>query len=170
MKGMIALIDANIILDSLEYRGPFYKAAKQVLDVCFDKKCLGYVAAVNLRGGISNIRCLSAREKPEITINLDFADDVGIVWNYKLVIAQKQTGNHEPVIRREVITKNGVTILSRPNDADTRDEELLTQTHLEQITTNKEFREIVRFLEIIKYMHLVPQLLKFPFADSLVTA
>jgi predicted ATPase len=37
---------------------------------------------------------------------------------------------------------------------------------LEQISTNKEFREIVTFLNAIQYMHLVPQLLKFPEAFS----
>ena len=62
--------------------------------------------------------------------------------------------------------KDGLIVLDRPNDNDKQDEELLTQTHLEQITTNKEFRDAVRFFESIKYMHLVPQLLKFPEAFS----
>ena len=42
----------------------------------------------------------------------------------------------------------------------------MTQAYLEQITTNKVFREIVRYLETIQYLHLVPQLLKFPDAFS----
>jgi len=125
----------------------------------------GLQYAVSQRGGISKIRCLSAREKSQIEINLDFADD-DTTWTYRLVLGQRQTGIHEPVIKQEVITKDGKTLLERPTRVDQQDDELLTQTHLEQITTNKEFREIVRFLETIKYMHLVPQLLKFPEAFS----
>jgi len=38
----------------------------------------------------------------------------------------------------------------------------LTQTHLEQINSNADFREIGRFFESIRYLHLVPQLLRHP--------
>jgi predicted ATPase len=62
--------------------------------------------------------------------------------------------------------KNGIPCITRPDADDEKDEERLTQTHLEQISTNKEFREIVKFLSSIQYMHLVPQLLKFPEAFS----
>jgi predicted ATPase len=62
--------------------------------------------------------------------------------------------------------KDGEIILSRPNAEDKEDEERLTQTHVEQISTNKNFREIVSYLSGIHYMHLVPQLLKFPEAFS----
>jgi predicted ATPase len=37
-----------------------------------------------------------------------------------------------------------------------------TQTHLEQINSNAEFREIAKFFESIRYLHLVPQLLRNP--------
>jgi predicted ATPase len=62
--------------------------------------------------------------------------------------------------------KNGQTCFTRPDENDRQDEERLTQTYIEQITTNKEFRKIVDFLNLIQYMHLVPQLLKFPEAFS----
>jgi hypothetical protein len=42
----------------------------------------------------------------------------------------------------------------------------LTQTHLEQINTNKDFRDVVRFFESIKYLHLVPQLVRHAEAYS----
>jgi predicted ATPase len=53
-------------------------------------------------------------------------------------------------------------ILERPEDLDVQDEIRLTQTHLEQINANSQFREISRFLESVKYLHLVPQILKHP--------
>lgn len=37
----------------------------------------------------------------------------------------------------------------------------LTQTYLEQVNENSNFRDIVRFLENATYLHLVPQLLRF---------
>jgi len=53
-------------------------------------------------------------------------------------------------------------ILNRPDKGDKEDAQRLTQTHLEQINSNMPFREIVTFLTSIQYMHLVPQLLRFP--------
>jgi predicted ATPase len=126
----------------------------------------GLQYAVTLRGGISKIRCLSARKEPNIKIDVEFLDDKNILWNYILKIGQQTRGNRNVIIQQETMSKDGAKILDRPDEQDKADDERLTQTHLEQITTNKEFRDIVRFLESIKYMHLVPQLLKFPDAFS----
>ena len=52
-------------------------------------------------------------------------------------------------------------ILDRPGASDEADTRLLTQTHLEQTQTNKEFRNIPDFFDDVTYLHLVPQLLKF---------
>ena len=38
---------------------------------------------------------------------------------------------------------------------------LLTETHLEQSLANREFRPVVDFVSSIRYLHLVPQLLKY---------
>ena len=40
------------------------------------------------------------------------------------------------------------------------DVELLTQTHLEQKVTNKEFRKIADFFGQIRYFHPVPQVIR----------
>ena len=61
--------------------------------------------------------------------------------------------------------KNGEQLLSRPNAEDEADRDRLTQTFLEQINVNADFREIARFLQTVTYLHLVPQLLRF--ADSI---
>ena len=53
-------------------------------------------------------------------------------------------------------------VLDRPDADDKKDELRLTQTHLEQISANSSFREVARFLESIRYLHLVPQLLRHP--------
>ena len=126
----------------------------------------GLQYAISQRGGISKIRCLSAREKPYIVIELEFIDDKNVQWKYTLSLTQQTRGNRNPIIHRETMLRDGQPCFDRPDDNDKQDEERLTQTYVEQITTNKDFREIVNFLGSIQYMHLVPQLLKFPEAFS----
>ncbi|MEG3885315.1 AAA family ATPase, partial [Microcoleus sp. herbarium19] len=53
-------------------------------------------------------------------------------------------------------------IIDRPTQDDNNDELRLTQTYLEQINANAEFREIPKFLESILYLHLIPQLVRHP--------
>ncbi|MCL2479176.1 MAG: AAA family ATPase, partial [Treponema sp.] len=128
----------------------------------------GLQYAVIQRGGISKIRCLSACGKSDIEIEMEFVDerDKNANWKYHLSLTQQSRGDRNTIIRQETMVKNGESIFSRPDNNDQQDEERKTQTYLEQITTNKEFREIVNFLAAIQYMHLVPQLLKFPEAFS----
>jgi predicted ATPase len=126
----------------------------------------GLQYAVLQRGGISKIRCLSAREKPYVKLEFKFVDDANVVWRYVLTLVQQTRGNRNTLIQEEIMEKDGEVVLSRPNMEDDEDEERLTQTHIEQISTNKNFREIVSYLSGIQYMHLVPQLLKFPEAFS----
>ena len=126
----------------------------------------GLQYAVSQRGGISKIRCLSAREKPDIEIEMKFQEDNNTQWEYFLSLTQQSRGSRNTIIRKESIKKNGNLYFSRPDTEDIKDTERLTQTFLEQISTNKDFRDIVSFLTSIQYMHLVPQLLKYPEAFS----
>ncbi len=54
------------------------------------------------------------------------------------------------------------TILERPTAEDESDPARLTQTHLEQTNANEELRDIVGFLDRVRYFHLVPQLVREP--------
>jgi len=126
----------------------------------------GLQYAVSQRGGISKVRCLSARERPDIVIEMDFFDEKNTQWKYSLSLTQQSRGSRNTIIRNETMEKDGQPVFSRPDDKDMQDSERLTQTYLEQISTNKDFRNIVNFLNDIQYMHLVPQLLKFPEAFS----
>ena len=56
---------------------------------------------------------------------------------------------------------DGRVLLQRPTDQDKDDRELLTETALEQVNANREFREIAEFFNEITYLHLVPQLVRF---------
>ncbi len=125
----------------------------------------GFQSAVALRGGLSKLRCLHARRDTTVSIEVhlgDNADDVPPQWRYVLAFNFESRGARaHPLILREEVWKHGEMKLSRPDDGDRRDEQRRTQTHLEQIQANGEFREIAEFFCGINYLHLVPQLLKF---------
>lgn len=124
----------------------------------------GLQNAVLERGGISKIRCLAARTHPdiEIEIHLSDYDSEKTLWKYAIGIKQENRGYRLPVLTYEKVIFDNKTILTRPDHNDKKDSERLTQTYLEQITANKDFREIARFLESTVYLHLLPQLLKHP--------
>jgi len=124
----------------------------------------GLQNAVLDRGGISKIRCLAARTHPdvEVEIHLSEFDSDEILWKYAIGIKQEVRGYRLPFLTYEKVWKEDKLILDRPDKNDKKDKERLTQTHLEQINANKDFREITRFLENVVYLHLLPQLLKHP--------
>jgi predicted ATPase len=124
----------------------------------------GLQNAVLDRGGISKIRCLAARTHPdvEVEIHLSEYDSSEVLWKYAVGIKQEVRGYRLPVLTYEKVWKSETLILNRPNSDDKKDNERLTQTHLEQINANKDFRDITRFLESTVYLHLLPQLLKHP--------
>jgi predicted ATPase len=126
----------------------------------------GLQNAVLDRGGISKIRCLAARAKPDVEVEIhlsEFHSDA-VLWKYALSIRQEVRGYRLPYIVYEKVWQGDKLILDRPDSQDKNDQERLTQTHLEQINANKEFREITRFLENTVYLHLLPQLLKHPYS------
>jgi predicted ATPase len=86
----------------------------------------------------------------------------GPLWRYGISFTQQVRGYRQPILRHERVWRGGKQILDRPTEDDKKDVIRLTQTSLEQINSNSEFREISRFLDSIRYLHLVPQLLKHP--------
>jgi predicted ATPase len=126
----------------------------------------GLQKAVEDRGGISKIRCLAARQHPDLEIAVELSDDDGAKWKYAIGIRQESRGYRQPYLSYERVTKNGAVLLSRPDESDDKDPLRRTQTHLEQISANSQFRGIVRFFELIDYLHLVPQLIRHPEAFS----
>ncbi len=127
----------------------------------------GLQKAVKNRGGISKLRCLAARRDPEIAIEVHLAStaEAPPTWRYALGLKQETRGYRQPYLAYEHVWKDGVQILNRPLPEDTHDHDRLTQTFLEQINVNVEFRELMRFFQDVTYLHLVPQLLRF--ADTI---
>jgi len=121
----------------------------------------GFQEAVQRRGGVSSLRCLAARQYSDIAVAVDVSDSEGHVrWTYELVFNQDK--QRRPTIKIERVLRDGRTVLNRPNDDDVSDPARLSQTHLEQVTANKEFRELADFFTSVKYLHIVPQLIREP--------
>jgi len=127
----------------------------------------GLQEAVRLRGGVSKIRCLSARTQSDIEIEVHITDDSNkkVAWKYAIGFTQTGGGVFESKAKlkhEKVWNALGELIVNRPNDVDTTDNKLLEYTHLEQINANVQFREIADLFQSIHYLHIVPQLLRSP--------
>lgn len=126
----------------------------------------GLQQALASRGGLSKVRSLAARQKPQIELEFELresleSDENHPDWKYILWFNYEGRGRQRPVVLKEEAYKNGEKLLARPDTYDDSDPDRRTQTHLEQINMNLDFREISSFFEQVLYLHLVPQLLKF---------
>jgi predicted ATPase len=123
----------------------------------------GFLEAVTRpqRGGVSRLRCLAARRFPDIAVQIGLGSDgSNSDWEYELRFSQDN--RQRPVIKRERVLKGGVKHLSRPDEKDRVDPERLTQTYLQQVNVNQQFREVATFFGSIRYLHIVPQLVREP--------
>lgn len=121
----------------------------------------GFQEAIGKRGGVSAIRCLAARRYPDVEIHVTLGGDgTSPSWEYEL--AFKQDNQRRPLVSRERVSRDGEIKLERPNDRDKEDPEQLTQTYLEQVNVNQAFRELATFFASIRYLHIVPQLIREP--------
>lgn len=125
----------------------------------------GLQQAVNDRLGLTKIRCLAARRNPDVEIEVELSaggDAKSSSWRYGIGLHQESRGLRHVLLTYEKVWRNGELILNRPDASDRSDPLRLTETHLEQINSNREFRPISEAFQKILYLHLVPQLLKFP--------
>ncbi len=119
----------------------------------------GLRAACEMRGGVSKIRCLSARSSSRVGIGVEI--QIGQdAWSYRLELTQEPRGKRLPIITKEIVLFNGEERCRRPNKEDEDDPARLSQTYLEQISTNAKFREVAEAFEKISYLHLVPQVVR----------
>jgi len=160
----VGLIETNYVL------GPNASGKSNLLDALrflrdiSKAKGGGLQQALELRGGVSKLRCLHHRADSEVALEVGFSDSASektIQWKYRLAFTVETRGKRRPLVRSEQVEKDGRVILSRPDKDDRADTLLLTETHLEQSLANRKFRPIVDFLSAIRYLHLVPQLLKY---------
>lgn len=120
----------------------------------------GLEAAVRKRQGVSKLRALAARKSPDIVIKVNLGDSDDTRWQYHLAITHDK--EQRPRITHESVNLNGEQLVGRPNDFDNDDPERLTQTYLQQVNVNKSFRAVADAFASIRYLHIVPQLVREP--------
>jgi predicted ATPase len=124
----------------------------------------GFQKAVADRGGVSSLRCLAARRYSDIMVEVQVGPpssaEVRPRWRYRIEF--NQDPQRRAILKKEQVWRNGEKILDRPDSFDELDPARLTQTHLEQINMNQDFRELAKFLETVQYLHLVPHIIRDP--------
>ena len=123
----------------------------------------GLQKALKDRGGLTKLRSLHARKDPEVRIEIELsesASDSSPTWRYVLAFKSEGKGQQRVLITVESVYHRDEEVLSRPRPEDLSDPARLTQTHLEQINNNANFRELGDYFASTTYLHLVPQLLK----------
>jgi hypothetical protein len=106
------------------------------------------------------LRCLSARRYPDVAVSVVVEAATGERWHYEL--AFNQDNLRRPLVRAESVRRGNDILLNRPTPEDQSDPARLTQTWLEQVTVNQPFRDLASFFASIRYLHIVPQLVREP--------
>ena len=140
----------------------FIDALRFLRDVA--KQGGGLQTAVRVRGGITKIRCLAAREQSNVklAIELSESDSRELCWHYELNF--KHTGggireNQVKIVSEKVFSgREQRYVLDRSAETLGEDEETLKYTYLEQPNANKDFRVIQQFLQNVEYLNVVPQM------------
>jgi len=124
----------------------------------------GFQKSVMDRGGVKSLRCLAARRYSDISVEVEVSDASGpeqrAGWRYRIQFTQDNQGR--PFLKKEQVWKQGTQILQRPVHEDEKDPARLTQTYLEQVNVNQEFRDLARFFQTVQYLHLVPHIIRDP--------
>lgn len=120
----------------------------------------GLNAAIADRGGIASLRCLQARGKrTEVEIEADVGtDDELNRWSYKISFTRVGKEEFSSVHDEEIRHRGSViSSLSRNGNADGL---RFSQTLIQQVSENEDFRELVVFFDSIRYLHVVPQIVR----------
>lgn len=142
----------------------FFDALRFLRDIA--RQGGGLQTAVELRGGLTKIRSLSARVHNDVKIEVELTETghVEPKWRYTLDI--KNQGGGIKVSRAVIIAEevcdcaNDKIIVSRGENDQNEDSETLLYTHLEQATQNAQFRDIRDAFQNIEYLNVVPQLVR----------
>ncbi len=120
----------------------------------------GLAEAIGRRGGVTTIRSLAARRYSDVALEVEISESDAVRWRYELAFHQNR--QRLPLVKNERIFKNGRPIVKRPNEEDEKDPARKTQTYLEQVIVNEKFRDLVKFFSSIRYLHVIPQLIREP--------
>ena len=106
------------------------------------------------------MRCLAARRYSDIAVEVGVGNGGNRKWRYRIVFNQDNL--RRPFIREERVFREGRPIVNRPTKEDEADTARLSQTFLEQVNVNKAFRQLAEFFASVRYLHVIPHLIREP--------
>ncbi len=110
----------------------------------------GFQEAVRRRGGVHRLRCLAARQFPNIRMYVRVgSEERPAEWEYELSF--NQDNQPRPTVKRERLARLGTDLISRPDACDQADPERLERTCLEYAGLYKDIRELASFLRSPKF-------------------
>jgi predicted ATPase len=120
----------------------------------------GLAAAVEERGGLPKLRSLYARgTRTDVVVEVDVGDDENPKrWSYTVSFTRIGKDDFASVTE-EIVSKDGKEIDSQRRSA-SDDQQKLSQTLIQQAGQNAEYRELVSFFYSIRYLHIVPQIIR----------
>lgn len=144
--------------------GPNASGKSNILDALRflrDTADKGLQAAISSRGGMGAIRSLHARRPPGFTLAVTVGNKTRLdQWKYSLQVRNHPQKHIPEVVAESVTDPQGSQVLRRPTQEDNDDPDRLRQTHLEQVVANQGFRPLTEFLTSVRYLHVVPQLMR----------
>ena len=142
----------------------FLDALRFLRDLARPEGGLQWALAQPGRGGFKNVRCLFARKPSDMVFDVDVGNDrEPTAWRYLLEVNQHRVGNRTYVtVERERVERNGSVVIDEKRPETNVDWLTFTQTHLEQVQRNQKFRDLAEFFTSMRYLHLVPQIVRDP--------
>lgn len=121
----------------------------------------GLENAVRTRGGYSKIRSLHAHGGGNVCLEVKLSDGDSEIWQYHLEFkgAPPRSQGIQAIVTKEWVKHNEVTF---ERNVAAEGTEVRQETLLQQGLAGEHFGEVRRALGQIRYLHLVPQLLKHP--------
>ncbi len=122
----------------------------------------GLSTALEVRDGLRAVRCLQARRVSYVEIDVDIGnDEKPHLWSYRIRFT-KFGREQFPTVEDEEIKKDGHIVASQHRGKTVSDPFRFSQSVIQQATNQAKFRELVEFFTSIRYLHVVPQIVRDP--------
>jgi len=150
------------LLDALRFLRDIADPAAGLRRAVDERRGMHAIRSLHAPAGRAGTARRTSPPHPPVLVEVQAEID-GKPWRYSLALDNLR--GQPTVVSEEVDGPDG-ELLRRPNVDDRQDAELLSQTHLEQISANKPFRRLAELFASIDYTHLVPELVRQPRAPS----
>ena len=122
----------------------------------------GFGTALEIRNGLNAVRCLQARRVSHVEINADVGnDDNEAIWSYRIRFTRFGR-EHFPTVEEEIIENIGKLVAGQHRTKSEKDPIRFSQSVIQQAPNQGDFRELVDFFNSIRYLHVVPQIVRDP--------